>query len=212
MAKRDAKRHVYLTHQEADDFLLGVELVRPEYVPFFFTALHTGARLGELLSLRVSDCDFGNDEITIQRSVYKGVEKDPKDFEPRRVGISKPLKAVLQDYLANGYINKVNNPKGLLFPGWHGDYIDPDNLRKRVFEPAKWAALPDAKAGRFRIHDCRHTFASWLIQSGSSGGTPVDLPTIMELMGHSDYSTVLVYAHLDRSRAAAAGAAALSNP
>lgn len=210
VAKRDAKRHVYLTHEEADAFLDAVRLIRDTAYPLFFTALHTGARLGELLSLRIDSVDLSRNEIQIERSVYKGIEKDPKDVEPRTVGISAPLRKVLKEYLSNGYLNRVNNPKRLLFPSTRGlgGYIDPDNLRRQVFVPAKWACLdsiPEEKIRLLRIHDLRHTFASWLIQSGS-----VDLPTIMELMGHSDYSTVLIYAHLDRNRAAAAGAAALS--
>ena len=46
---------------------------------------------------------------------------------------------------------------------------------------------------RRRIHDLRHTNASWLIQAG------VPLPVIQEHLGHeSIHPTVSVYGHLDR--------------
>jgi integrase len=48
----------------------------------------------------------------------------------------------------------------------------------------KKAALPD-----FRVHDCRHNFASMLVQQGYS------LPQIGKLLGHADPSTTNRYAH-----------------
>jgi len=49
------------------------------------------------------------------------------------------------------------------------------------------------KAGlekRVHPHLLRHTYGSHLAMAG------VDLPTIKELMGHSDISTTMIYAHL----------------
>lgn len=47
-----------------------------------------------------------------------------------------------------------------------------------------------AGLGHLRTHDLRHTFASQLLLSG------VDLKVIQELLGHSNYRTTEMYAHL----------------
>ena len=51
-------------------------------------------------------------------------------------------------------------------------------------------ALKEAKIKpRFRVYDLRHTFGSRSAMAG------VDLPTLKELMGHSDISTTMRYVH-----------------
>lgn len=62
-----------------------------------------------------------------------------------------------------------------------------------------WANLMTAaKVDGFRFHDCRHTFASKLVMAG------VDLNTVRELLGHSDITMTLRYAHLAPEHKAAA--------
>ena len=47
-----------------------------------------------------------------------------------------------------------------------------------------------AKLKNFRLHDCRHHFASKLVQAG------VDLYTVKELLGHSEIAMTERYSHL----------------
>lgn len=61
---------------------------------------------------------------------------------------------------------------------------------RRVQKSFEWARK---KAGmdHVRMHDLRHTFGSWLAQQD------VNLPTIMDLMGHKSAATAKRYLHLN---------------
>ena len=75
---------------------------------------------------------------------------------------------------------------------WKGERIDDCNTL--AFEKA----VTRAKLGHLRWHDLRHTGASWAVQNG------VTLPELMLLGDWKDYRSVLRYAHLAPSQAAAA--------
>ncbi len=64
--------------------------------------------------------------------------------------------------------------------------------------PAWWNALERAEIQDFKIHDLRHTFASWLVMRG------VPLIHIRDLLGHSSIKMTERYAHLCQDNLAAA--------
>ena len=54
----------------------------------------------------------------------------------------------------------------------------------------EWYAARESTGIHARIHDLRHTYASWLLQSGA------DLITLRDLLGHSSVAVTQRYAHL----------------
>ena len=62
-----------------------------------------------------------------------------------------------------------------------------------------WRALMKAATiTKFRLHDCRHHFASKLVMAG------VDLVTVSRLLGHSDVRMTMRLSHLAPEHNAAA--------
>jgi integrase len=75
--------------------------------------------------------------------------------------------------------------------------VRPINLRRSVWYPAIIRA--EIAAPRPRLHDLRHTCASWMIAAG------VPLPVIQQHLGHESINTTVnLYGHIDRRSAQAA--------
>ncbi len=165
--------------------------------PMWATAFYAGLRRGELQALRASDIDLGRSEIAVQRSwdQYEG-PISPKS----RAGIrTVPILAVLRDHLD---ARALRSGSALVF----GRGTDEPFAPKAIADRAKraWAeANQDEREAAERegrdpdplqpltFHECRHTFASLLIDAG------VNPKAIQEFMGHATIEeTFSRYGHL----------------
>lgn len=156
----------------------------PEWKPFFFTAIFTGMRLGELRAIRWSDIDWNGGVIRVRRSVWHGEFQEPKTRNAiRNIGMSPMLIKVLKEYQET----TEGSFDDLIFSTASGGIIDDANLRNRVFQPA----LEKAGLRKIRIHDLRHTYASLLINQGEN------LKYIQHQLGHGSITTTVDrYGHL----------------
>ena len=142
----------------------------PQLRPLVLTALHTGFRRSELLSLTWHDVDFCRRVVMVQAAYAK-------DGAARSVPMNDVLTTTLQA------IKMTAMTDGLVFCNRNG-------APYKSFRTAFETAVKKAEVVDFTFHDLRHTFASRLVMSG------VDLPTVKELLGHKDISMTLRYAHL----------------
>jgi integrase len=139
-------------------------------LPVLRTLLLTGCRVGEVISLRWEAVDLKRGVVTIFQH---------KTRRPKTVPVSEDLGAVLKALPAGvGAAFVFKRPDG---SAWNVVDI------QRAFAVAK--KLSGIRPG-LRLHDLRHTFASWLAIRG------VPLRTIQELLGHADVRMTIRYAKL----------------
>ena len=136
---------------------------------FVILAAFSGGRYSEILHLTVEHIDFENEMVYYV---------DTKNGEDRGVPIYHKLMEKIKEYLnthdiKSGYIF-INKKKNKLY------------FIKGILEKI----IKDTGIENFRIHDLRHTYASYLAQNGA------ELLEIAQLMGHKNLQQVQIYAHL----------------
>ncbi len=153
--------------------------------PLVLLALNTGLRRGELLGLKWGAVDLASKLLTV-------TAETAKSGHTRLIPLNTEAFATLTAWSKRA---GKPGPGVLVFPGADGERmkrIDTawESLMKRA---GLWIKdKEDPKKGRatFRLHDCRHHFASRLVQEG------VDLYTVKELLGHSEITMTERYSHL----------------
>ncbi|WP_231988624.1 site-specific integrase [Mycobacterium sp. 1274761.0] len=169
----------------------------------------SGTRWGEATALRPADVDREAGTVRISRSWKQGTGG-------YRLGATKTRKSLRTINVPKATLDKLDYSNAWLFVNRAGGPVRAQGFYNRVWSRAvekAWPSVdengdPISRELQPRVHDLRHTCASWMIQAG------VPLPVIQQHLGHeSIQTTVGVYGHLDRrSMEAAADAigAALS--
>jgi integrase len=140
-------------------------------MPITLLALNTGMRRGEIFNLNWQDIDFYKRILTVTGEISKG-------GKTRHIPLSKEAHDTLTKWQDSTTL------EGLVFKS-------PQSGQKIDNISTSWQnLLKKANITNFRFHDLRHHFASKLVMNG------VDLNTVRELLGHSDFTTTLRYAHL----------------
>lgn len=151
----------HLSYQEAQDFIDALQRRQyqsynaPHLLDFFVLALHTGMRKNEILSCKLVQIDFENQCIYLKRSQQKGRKRTATPLN------KEALKAINRRL---AYIKERFPDSIWLFPSvkTHGETNITDV--KTAFNTLR----REVGNEKSRIHDLRHTFASWLVQRGRS--------------------------------------------
>lgn len=181
----------FLTRGEVD---LALHHIRPLYAKVASIVLvGTGMRYGEVAGLHRHRIDWQAQMIDVHETWDGEVVKAyPKGRKKRRVPMPSWVAAAILS-LPDG-AKTCGLPHGdgracrsdLVLRGPLGAPLDARNMLRRHWGPA----LQRAGLEHARQHDLRHTYASWLAQSGRS------MTEIAAVLGHSETAVTARYAHL----------------
>lgn len=182
---------MFLTHAE---YQLILNSMDEHYKPFISFLVMTGTRFGEATALRVADIDLISQPPTAR--INKAWKRDYQSryyIGPTKTGAGKRtigLNPALAHLLAPLTANRSENQ--FLFTTPTGNRIAQKPFWDHYWRPAVRSAQLKGLRKSPRIHDLRHTHASWLIQDGA-----ISLFTISRRLGHaSTRTTEQVYGHL----------------
>ena len=142
--------------------------------------LRTGMRIGELLSVKISDLILTERKILI----FQG----EKNYQGRVVYYSRDAEQALEHWL-----DERNNDSAYLFPGQAGrsnlSYVTAWNAMRRALDHA---GLSDKG---YSLHSLRHTFATEMLNGG------MRLEVLQRLLGHQEIEMTMRYARItDQTR------------
>jgi len=168
----------WLTSEEVSSLLAVVPDRLRVYV---LVAINTGLRRGELRRLEWADVDLAERVLMVR---HKG-DEHTKSRKERVVDLNEVALEALRGHRAvmrkrfrklpdRVFVTQVGTPLG-------------GNLLRDIKKVYSEAGISGAN-----IHSLRHTFGAHAAMAG------IDLPTLKELMGHSDIKTTMIYVHVDR--------------
>lgn len=165
------------------------ELLEPlpiEDKPIWATALYAGLRYGELRALRWRTVDFAAGTIRVEESWDpKTGPIEPKTRRSRRTTpIPDPLRELLRSHRE---LRERPAADELVFGLASGEPFNSASLYHRADSAWKEVGLN----GRLRLHQARHSYASYLIAAGANA------KAISAFMGHSSINVTFdLYGHL----------------
>lgn len=171
--------------------------------PFLDFLVASGCRLSEATALIPADIDADNGTVRIT----KAWKRTPNGYE---LGQPKTRRSVRTINVPPVVLAELDFSHDWLFTNTQGGPIRLYSWRTNVWVPSltkarsKDSKNPDKVLleKQPRIHDLRHTCASWLLSVG------VPLITVSAHLGHEDAATTArIYGHLDRTAGQAAASA-----
>lgn len=180
IGKKDADEMQILTLQEFNKM---IDYVTDKENKFFYIILFwTGMRKGELLALTYEDVDFENKTISINKNFQivksEKVITDPKTPKSKRViAVNDIVLNCIKEMWDTAYKPKKTDT---IF------YVSKYSLKRQLDTACKRAKVP-----QIRIHDLRHSHASYLLSNG------INIVILSRRLGHEKVQTTLnIYCHI----------------
>lgn len=149
--------------------------------PIIYTAIYSGLRRGNILSLRWDNIDFVNDVIKVKvkdkNTVGGKIHTTPLLPELKNILLQQPK---INDYIFNYDGHPIKDIKH----AWRSIFFNPDGSSKGI--------------PYIRFHDLRHTYITWIVRNTGN------IALAQKAVGHSSSKVTEFYTHLTASDTAAA--------
>jgi integrase len=187
-----------MTFLEPAEYALLHAAVPPYWQPLVDFLTTSGARWSEATALRPRDVDPKAGTVRISHAWKTGAGG-------YRLGVPKTRKSVRTINVPGEVLDKLDYSREWLFTNsGRGRAGDDGPVRIHSFSPNVWhpAVQRAREAGLAkspRIHDLRHTCASWMVLAG------VPMNVVQQHLGHESITTTIgTYTHIDRRTGAEA--------
>lgn len=174
LGKPDNKQIRAYTDAEVESILVRSE---PDKRLFYWLAVETGMRAGELRGLRITDVDFDKRLVRVRQGMWRGRPQTPKSKSSvRDIPVPQEIVAALRDHIGDRkdglvFVTKRGGP-------WNTDVLLRCHLRGQLKVNGT-------------LHMFRHTFATRQIHAG------VPFSIVSKILGHEFVATTLnIYTHV----------------
>lgn len=173
----ESPREAWVNHQQLPALLQAFDgLENQDHADLFRLCLFIGARSGNVMAMRWADLDLSRSTWNIPGSRHKNAR-------PVMLGLSAQAVEVLERRKARAAAEWV-------FPAATTSGHVTTTRRSWGEVRAAFAKALDLPSSDLRIHDLRHTLASWLVSAGTS------LAMVGKALGHASLQSTARYAHL----------------
>lgn len=163
----------YFSKEDIGTLLNSID--NPDIKELTLFGLFSGMRLGEILQLKWIDVDLDRKVIFVKNSDTFRTKSGKIRVIPMNEELYRMLSLKRQSgHHADFVFHKNGKP-------YRDEYVS-KTFKKHV----RRSGIND----RLHFHSLRHTFATWLVQQGTS------LYEIQKLLGHQDIKTSMIYSHL----------------
>jgi integrase len=183
-----------------EDFGLLLGNITEYWRPLVEFLVASGCRWSEATALRPSDVSHAEQTVRIVRAWKRTYDRGGYELGP-----PKTKKSVRTINVPGAILEKLDYTNEWIFLNKAGRPVKGNGFHDRIWRPAVERTWPvvdgngdlitdkSVRTLRPRIHDLRHTCASWLVLAG------VPLPVVQQHLGHESINTTIgLYAHIDR--------------
>lgn len=180
IGKKDAEEMNILS---LDEFTKMIECVTDvENKMFYIILFWTGIRKGELMALTYKDINIEDKTLSVNKTLYEVKGK-------LKLGVPKTPKSKRIISINTEVIIAIENIRKIRYNCEEEDRIF--NLSKHSIKRQLDTACKKAEVNRIRVHDLRHSHASYLLANG------INIVLVSKRLGHEKVQTTLnTYSHV----------------